>query len=141
MAFTLNTYLSFEGNCEAAFRFYQDVLGAEMEAFIPFRDSPAARDVPADWQDKVMHACLRVGEHRLMGSDGMPGQPWPGILGLSLSLNVTEVAQAERLFRTLAEGGTVTMPLQTTFWSPRFGMLTDRYGVPWMVNVDVPAKP
>lgn len=139
MALTLNTYLSFDGNCEAAFRFYQDVLQAELEAFVPFRESPAAGDVPAEWQDKVMHACLRVGAHRLMGSDGLPGQPWPGILGLSLSLNVTEVAEAERLFRALAEGGRVTMPLQTTFWSPRFGMLTDRYGVPWMVNVDVPA--
>jgi PhnB protein len=140
MALSLNTYLSFDGNCEAAFRYYQDVLKAELESFIPFRDSPVGKDVPKNWQDKVMHACLRVGEHRLMGSDGMPGQPWPGILGLSMSLNVTEVAEAERLFGALAEGGRITMPLEKTFWSPRFGMLTDRFGVPWMVNVDVPPK-
>ena len=140
MALTLNTYLSFDGNCEAAFRYYEDLLGAEMETFIPFRDSPVSKDVPADWQDKVMHASLRVGALRVMGSDGMPGQPWPGILGLSLSLNVTEVAEARRLFKALADGGRINMPLEKTFWSPGFGMVTDRFGVPWMVNVDVPPQ-
>lgn len=138
MSLALNTYLNFDGCCEAAFRHYQAVLGAELELLVPFRDSPMAKDAPPDWQDKVLHASLKVGPLRLMGSDGMPGCPSLAIQGASLSLNVSEVAEAERLFAALAEGGKVTMPLAETFWSPRFGMLTDRYGVPWMVNVDAP---
>jgi len=134
----MNPYLTFNGNCEAAFKFYQNKLGAELEFMMPFEGSPMAEQVPVDYRNKVLHASLSLNGNVLMGSDGMPGQCGDGMKGFSLSLSVTDAAEAERLFTALSEGGKVTMPLSQTFWALRFGMVTDQFGVPWMVNCEAP---
>lgn len=130
-----NPYLNFGGNCEEAFRFYADLLGGKIEMMQTFGDSPMAKDTPADWHGKVMHASLTVDGRQLMGSDG-PADRREKMQGFALALAAKDVAEAERLFSALSEGGTVVMPLQETFWAERFGMATDRFGTPWMVNCD-----
>ncbi len=134
---TLEPYLFFNGRCEEAIAFYRRALGAEVQMLMRFRDSPEPSPpgmVPPGSQDKVMHASLAIGDTVLMLSDGnCSGQP--AFQGFSLSIAAADAAQAERLFNALAEGGAVQMPLGKTFWSPAFGMLTDRFGVGWMVNV------
>jgi PhnB protein len=136
----LNAYLNFNGECEAAFKFYEQTLGGRIESAFKFGDTPAAEHMPPGWGDKVMHSSLRVGSTVLMGSDAPPGR-YEKPTGTSLSLNAANVAEAERVFGQLAEGGTVTMPLEQTFWAARFGMVTDRFGVPWMINCSGPARP
>lgn len=132
----IQPYLFFNGNCEEAMNFYRDALGGELEALMRYRDSPDPPPPecapPAGSEDKVMHACLKLGELRLMASDDFSGQS-QRFEGFSLSLTVPDEAGADRAFNALAEGGKVVMPLDKTFWSPRFGMLTDRFGVGWMV--------
>jgi PhnB protein len=128
-------YLFFEGRCEEALAFYKTALGAEVTALMRFKDSP--EPIPADMcppgsQDKIMHANFRIGETVLMASDGSAtGQP--AFQGFSLSLAVPNDAEAQRLFSALAEGGQVQMPLGRTFFASSFGMVADRFGVPWMV--------
>lgn len=130
-------YLFFDGRCEAAFRFYAECLGAEITAMMLHRGSPAEGHVPAEWLDKIMHARLELGDLVLMASDAPPGrQSQPG--GFAVALSVAEPAEAERIFRALVEGGTVRMPMEETFWALRFGMLVDRFGIPWMVSCDRP---
>jgi PhnB protein len=131
----INAYLTFSGECKAAFTFYAQALGGTIVAMIPHEGTPAAEHVPAGWQDKIMHAYLTVGDAALMGSDTPPGEV-KAHDGFSVSVNVKDPAEAERVFHALAEGGTVRMPIQETFWSPRFGMLTDQFGIPWMVNCE-----
>ncbi len=130
-------YLFFEGRCEEALGFYRGALGAEVTALMRFRESPDPPPpgmVPPGSEDKVMHASLRIGETEVMASDGRcAGQPM--FRGVSLSLSVPSEAEADRLFAALAEGGQVQMPIGRTFFSPRFGMLADRFGVGWMVIV------
>ncbi len=130
-------YLVFEGRCEEALEFYKRALGAEVNMLLRYRDSPEPPPpgrLPPGSENKVMHANLRIGDTTLLASDGMcSGQP--GFHGFSLSLTVPDVAAADRLFAALADGGQVQMPLAKTFFSPRFGMLTDRFGVGWMVYV------
>jgi len=130
-------YLFFDGRCEEAVEFYKQALGAEVTILMRFKDSPEPPQpgmIPPGAEDKVMHANLRLGDTQVMVSDGRcSGQP--SFQGFALSIAVTDVAEAERLFRALGEGGQVQMPLTTTFWSPHFGMLTDRFGVTWMINV------
>ncbi len=134
----LNAYLFFNGQCEAAFKFYEKVLGGKIEAIHTHEGTPAAEHVPPDWRKKILHASLRVDDHRLMGSDAPPDQ-YKKPEGFSLSINVKDPAEAERLFNALAENGTVNMPLQQTFWAARFGMLVDQFGTPWMINCEQPA--
>ena len=129
----INTYLIFNGDCEAAFSHYADVLGAELSLF-RFGESPVRDEVQAQYHDRIMHVCLQLADQQLMGSDAMPEQPTAPFGGFSVSLNVTSVAEAERLFSGLADGGSVQMPLAQTFWAERFGMLNDRFGVSWMIN-------
>ena len=131
----MSPYLVFSGQCEAAFKFYQQCLGGKIETMIPFGETPAAEHAPSDWQRKIMHASLTVGENMLMGSDAPPDR-YQTPKGFSVSLQIKEPAEAERVFRVLAENGTVQMPIQQTFWSVRFGMLTDRFGIPWTVNCE-----
>jgi PhnB protein len=131
----LNPYLTFNGQCEAAFKFYAQCLGGKIEVMITHGNSPMAEQVPAEWRDKIMHARLIVGDNVLMGSDAPP-EHYEGIKGFSVSLGVDSTAEAERIFRALAENGTVRMPLQKTFWAEGFGMLADRFGIPWMVNCE-----
>lgn len=132
----IQPYLFFNGVCEEALNFYQHALAAEVTMLMRYKDSPEPPPpgmVPAGWEDKIMHASLRVGDAMMMASDGCSEQP--GFRGFSLSLTAPDPATADRLFTALAEGGQVQMPLTPTFFSPCFGMLTDRFGVGWMVIV------
>lgn len=128
-------YLFFDGRCEEAIDFYRKVLGAEVTMLMRFRESPdppPPGTLPAGSEDKVMHANLRFGDTAVMVSDGRcTGQP--GFQGFALTVGLPDVAEVERVFGALADGGQVQMPLEKTFWSPRFGMLSDRFGVAWMV--------
>ena len=128
-------YLNFDGRCEEAVEFYRRALGAEVTGLIRFKDSPephAPGMVPPGAENKVMHASLRVGETTVMASDGRC-QGRPSFQGFSLSLTAADEAEAERRFESLADGGQVQMPLTKTFFSPRFGMVLDRFGVSWTI--------
>ena len=131
-------YLQFDGRCEEAFEFYRGALGAEVIALMRFSDSPEPLPpgmVPPGAENKIMHMSFRIGDATIMASDGAClGRP--GFQGVSLSLTVPDVAEADRLFAALAEGGQVQMPLGETFFSPRFGMVADRFGMSWMVVVE-----
>jgi PhnB protein len=134
----LNPYLTFNGQCEAAFKFYERCLGGKIEFMLTHGDSPMAAQVPAEWRNKIMHARLVLGDKVLMGSDAPP-ERYEGAKGFSVSLGIDTPAEAERVFHALAEKGTVQMPLQETFWALRFGTLVDQFGIPWMVNCERPA--
>ena len=131
----MNPYLFFNGQCEAAFKFYEQCLGGKIETMIRHEGSPAANHVPADWRDKILHARMIVGGVLLMASDA-PSDRSQKPQGFSVNLGVKDPAEAERIFHSLAENGTVTMPIGETFWAVRFGMLVDRFGIPWMVNCE-----
>jgi len=133
----VETYLFFDGCCEEAIEFYKKVLGAEVTMLMRFKDSPEPQQpgmIPPGSGNKIMHVSFRIGDTTVMASDGRcAGQA--NFQGFSLSLTVANEAEADRKFAALVEGGQVQMPLAKTFWSPRFGMLTDRFGVGWMVSV------
>jgi PhnB protein len=133
----VETYLFFDGRCEEAIEFYKKVLGAEVTMLMRFKDSPEPPQpgmIPPGSENKIMHVSFRVGDTTVMASDGRcTGQA--NFQGFSLSLTVANEAEADRKFAALAEGGQVQMPMAKTFWSPRFGMVTDRFGVGWMVSV------
>src|SRR3981189_2649190 len=127
-------YLFFDGRCEEAIEFYRSALGAEVEMLMRFKESPDPDMCPPGSDDKVLHSSFRIGDTSLLASDGRClGNP--NFEGFSLSLTVPDEAEAERLFAALAKGGQVQMPLTKTFFSPRFGMVADRFGVPWKVRV------
>ena len=132
----IEPYLFFEGRCEEAVEFYLRALGAEVMMLMRYKDSPEPPPgkLPPGWENKVMHASLRIGETTVMASDGF-AQGRPSFQGFSLSITVPDEARAHKLFGALADGGQVQMPLTKTFWSPRFGMVTDRFGVGWMIGV------
>lgn len=134
----LNSHVSFDGQCEEAFKFYQQCLGGDIQTMMKYGDSPMADQVSADWRDKIIHATLVVADTTLMGADAPPGY-FEKPAGFSIGIGVADTKEAERIFNGLAEGGKVTMPLQQTFWSVRFGMLVDRFGIPWMINCEQPA--
>jgi PhnB protein len=133
----VQSYLCFDGRCEEAVAFYTKTLGAEVTMLLRFKDSPEPPQpgmVPPGAEDKVMHMSIRIGETTVLASDGRClGQP--NFQGFALSLTVPDAAEAERLFTALADGGQVQMPLTTTFFAARFGMVADRFGVAWMVYV------
>ena len=131
----LNSYLHFNGRCEEAFKFYEKLFGGKIEAIFPHEGTPAAEHVPAEWRKKIMHARLNVGEQVLMGSDVPPGNYNPP-QGFRVNISVKDPADAERIFKALADKGKVTMPLEKTFWAQRFGMVNDQYGTPWMINCE-----
>lgn len=128
-------YLFFGGRCEEALAFYRVALGAEVEMMLRFRDSPQPPPgaLQPGFEDKVMHASFRIGTTTLMASDGCGAGAT--FSGFSLSLTVASESEADRAVAALSQGGTVSMPLAKTFWSPRFGMVTDRFGIGWMVSV------
>lgn len=131
----VDPYLNFDGNCAEAFRFYEQLLGGELE-IMTHGESPVAGEVPPEWHDRILHASLRLGDALLMASDAPPDRYQPP-QGNYVSLAVEEPAQAERIFSALAEGGQVTMPFEKTFWAAGgFGMVTDRFGTPWMINCE-----
>ena len=131
----IDPYLNFNGQCEEAFRFYERVLGGRIETMMTHENTPIAGKASPGWQGKILHARLIVGDQVLMGSDSPP-EYYARPQGLYVSLNVDAPADAERIFRALADRGTVTMPLEKTFWAARFGMLVDRFGTPWMINCE-----
>ncbi|MCE4070887.1 MULTISPECIES: VOC family protein [Pseudomonas] len=133
----MNAYLVFDGNCEEAFRYYAEVLRAELPALMRFSDAPGCEDMPEALKNRVIHVRLEVDGHVLMGSDASPqcGQ-YEGGKGVSITLNVDSKAEARRLFDALGKGGKVTMPLDQTFWAELFGAVEDRFGVPWMINCE-----
>lgn len=135
----VNPYLFFNGQCEAAFKFYEKLLGGKVEAMIPHEGTPAADQVPAEWRGKIIHARLVLGDQILMGSDAPPDRHQKP-QGFSVNVGVKDPAEAERIFHALMENGTVTMPFGETFWATRFGMLVDRFGIPWMVNCEKAAE-
>ena len=134
----INAYLNFDGQCEAAFRFYEQCLGGILVEMTTHGDSPMAEHVPPQWQEKVLHALLKVGDQVLMGSDAPP-ERYQKPQGFSVSLQINDSQEAERVFEALADDGRVTMPLEKTFWAERFGMLVDRFGIPWMINCETAA--
>jgi PhnB protein len=130
-------YLFFDGRCQEAIELYRAVLGAEVQMLMRYNecpDTPPPGMIPDNWGDKVMHACLKIGDTLVMASDGC-GSTEANFKGFSLSLTVANEAEADRTFAALSDRGQVTMPLGKTFFSPRFGMLVDRFGVGWMVIV------
>ncbi|HEY6253770.1 MAG TPA: VOC family protein [Candidatus Angelobacter sp.] len=134
----LNPYLLFNGQCEAAFKFYEKLLGGKIEALLTHESAPPSSHIPPDWSKKIMHASLRINGQSLMGSDAPPNyyeQP----KGFSVSLHFKDAKEGERVFNSLAENGQIKMPFQETFWALRFGMLVDRFGIPWMINCEKPA--
>jgi PhnB protein len=131
----LNSYLTFNGQCEEAFRFYEQTLGGKIETMLPHTGTPAESHVPAEWRDKIMHARLNLGSSILMGSDAPP-ERYETPKGFWVNITIKDPQEAERVFQNLAENGSIRMPLQKTFWAVRFGMLVDRFGIPWMVNCE-----
>jgi len=136
----LNPYLTFNGDCEAAFRLYEQCLGGKITFMMTYGDSPMAAQAPSGWSGKIMHATLTIGDQLLQGADVTPDRyQKPQGISVTLNMKAAEAAAAERIFKALAEGGQVQMPIQETFWAHRFGMVTDRFGTPWMVNCEKPA--
>lgn len=147
MTTAIDPYLFFDGDCAEAMRFYQKVLGGELEAMIPYSEGPPPQEgdpgdgcgpaegaPPAEeWADRIMHASLVIDGQRVMASDCPPGQ-YEKPAGVSISINVESPEAVERIFGELSEGGEAAMKPAETFWSPRFGMLVDRHGVSWMVG-------
>ncbi|HEX3726737.1 MAG TPA: VOC family protein [Pirellulales bacterium] len=130
----IEPYLYFEGRAEEAIELYRRVLGAEVKMLMHFKDAPDQSMITPGTENKVMHASLRIGESNVMVSDGRC-QGKADFQGVALSIIVNDESQADRIFAQLSEGGQVQMPLVTTFFSPRFGMVADRFGVSWMVLV------
>jgi PhnB protein len=134
---TIQPYLFFNGNCEQAIEFYRKALGAEVEMTMRFKESPEPPPpgtVPSSFEDKIMHASFRVGQTTVMASDGCAPDK-ASFQGFSLSLSVPTEAEADRAFNALADAGQVKLPLTKTFFSPRFGMVEDRFGIGWMIIV------
>jgi PhnB protein len=134
----LSPHLNFNGNCAAAFKFYEQCLGGKIETMMTHGESPMAAQTPPEWRDKIIHARMTVGENELLGADAPPEHYEPA-KGFTVTLLIATPAEAERVFNALAKEGTVRMPIQQTFWSVRFGMLVDQFGVPWMINCEQPA--
>jgi PhnB protein len=135
----LDNYLFFDGDCADAMRFYERTLGGKLQ-LMTHGDSPMAAQTPPGSANRIMHARLELDGRLLMASDSMVGQPYEGMKGFSLSLIYPTVAEAQRMFAALAEGGQVIMPIAKTFWAEAFGMLVDRFGTPWMVNGGMASK-
>jgi PhnB protein len=129
----VNPYLFYNGNCEAALKYYEKVLGAKIEAMLTHEQAPASMPVAPDWKKKIMHARITIDGEIIMASDSPP-EYFHNPQGFAVSLTVDDPADGERKFNALAEGGTVTMAFTPTFWAKGFGMCVDQFGIPWMVN-------
>jgi PhnB protein len=137
---TVQPYLFFNGRCEEALEFYKSALGAEVEMMMRFKDSPEPHEagrVPPGFESKVMHATFHIGQATLMASDGCSTEK-AAFEGFSLAISVSNEAEADQCFNALAVGGQVRMPMSKAFWSPRFGMVEDRFGIGWMISVAHP---
>ena len=130
----LSSYLNFDGNCEAAFKTSEKVFGGKLNT-MTFGSTPAGSTVPADWQNKLVHAHLETAAGPLMASDVPPGR-FTKATGFRVNINTKDLAEAERVYKELSQDGTIEMALQQTFWAKRFAMFTDRFGTPWMINCE-----
>ncbi len=137
MAF--HPYLFFNGNCRDAFNRYQEIFGGEIFMMAMKEMPPGEQPVPPEQADLIMHAALMIGDDLLMGSDAPDDPNFGADARMQVNYAVKEVAEAQRSFAALADGGEVTMPIAETFWSPMFGMCVDRFGTPWMVNAEQPS--
>ena len=135
----IDAYVIFGGRAAEAVAFYQEHLGASAIQAMPFRGTPGAEHAPEEWQDKILHVSMTIGNSVLMGSDGMPRKDFPGMQACSLALSVDSAAQAERVFGALAQDGAIEVPLAPSFFAERFGMVTDQFGVSWMIIHEAPA--
>jgi PhnB protein len=133
----LNTQLAFNGQCEAAFKFYEKCLGAKIALMLTYADSPMAKQTPPDWQGKICHARITLGDQELTGAD-VHAEQYQKHQGFSLQLNIADTAEGERVFQALAENGAVHMAFQKTFWAEGFGVLVDQFGIPWDINCEKP---
>ena len=131
----LHPYLNFNGQCEAAFKFYAQLLGGKITFQMTWGEMPGADQFPAEMHKLIMHSTLSVGDQILMGADAPPDR-YQQPQGLNVSLHIKDKAEGERIFNALAEHGNATMPFQQTFWSPGFGMCVDQFGIPWMINCE-----
>jgi PhnB protein len=129
----INPYLFYNGNCEAAFRFYEKTLGGKIEMMVTHEQAPADMPSPPDWQKKIMHGRISIDGQVIMASDAPPGR-FNKAQGFRVSLTFGDPAEAERRFKVLSEGGSVDMAFSKTFFSRGFGMCVDQFGIPWMVN-------
>ncbi len=129
----VSPYLHFNGQCEEAFKFYEKSLGGKISAIMRYGESPMATQVPPEWKNRVLHVHMQVGDMGLMASDTAPGM-YAKPQGFRVSIDTPDPAEADRIFNALAEGGSIQMPIQKTFWAERFGMLVDRFDTPWMIN-------
>jgi len=128
-------YLGFDGNCADAMRFYEKALGGKLEVLMSGAESPMADQMPKEFAHRILHARLALpGGGLLYAGDAPANVPYEGIKGVSITVDYASVDEAQKVFDTLASGGQVTMPMQTTFWAKRFGMLIDKFGTPWIVN-------
>jgi PhnB protein len=134
----VNPYVQFGGRCAEAFEYYKQHLGATDVVLMTFAGSPGEAMAPPEWRDKVIHGALKLGAGTIMGTDGMPGQPYNGMQGCALALAVDTPDDAERMFGALSQGGKVTMPMAASFFAQKFGMVTDQFGVAWMVICEAP---
>jgi PhnB protein len=131
----VSPYLSFDGQCETALKFYQQCFGGQLGAIFRYAGSPMADQAPAGWEDKVLHGSVTIGDLVLMGADITPDR-YERPKGFSLSVQIRSTTEAERIFQELAKDGTVVMALEKTFWADRFGILVDRFGTPWLINCE-----
>ena len=128
-------YLAYNGNCAEAMRFYEGALDAKVTMMMTFGDTAHAMPTPPEAHDRIMHARLVLADGgTIYAGDAMPGRPYEGINGISMTMNYDTEAEAQKVFAALAEGGTVSMPMAPAFWAKTFGMLTDRFGTPWSIN-------
>ena len=130
--------LTFNGECEAALKFYEKCLHGETTFMMTYENTPMNLEAPPDWRKKISHATFVLGDFMFSGSDALPGQ-YQKPQGFALQFNLSDSLEAERIFNILAENGTVQVPLQETFWALRFGGLVDQFGIPWLINCQKPA--
>jgi PhnB protein len=131
----LNSYLHFKGQCEEAFKFYEKCLDGKIDSMFRYEGTPAAEQVPTEWRSKIVHARMTIGEQVLMGMDAPP-ERFHKPQGFNLNIGVKNTVDGKRIFDALADGGNVVMPFGPTFWAAGFGMLDDRFGIPWMINCE-----
>lgn len=133
----INAYLSFNGNCREALTFYAQALGGQVVSMIPYSDAPPSMPMPPQMSDKIMHGRISAGDSLLMGSDAPPDR-YKQPQGMQVNINVSDAAQAEKIYAALSEGGAIVMPLAETFWALRFAMFHDKFGIAWMINCEKP---
>ena len=131
----LYPHLTFNGQCEAAFKFYQECLHGTITLMMTYENTPMGLQTPPDWRKKISHATFALANFMFSGLDPLPGQ-YQKPQGFALQFNLSDPVETERIFKALAENGTVQVPLQETFWALRFGVLVDQFGIPWLINCE-----